>query len=126
MLKNVFSKSEKNNLVEITDFNFNDIVFRSELPVIIYFWASWCNTCYVTNSLIQRLVKDYEKKVLIGAVNIDQNTKLTRHFKIKRVPALLFIEGQTIHKHISGLINYDEIIQHTKKLIKINRKSRIR
>ncbi len=117
MLNKLFQKSKKVKPLEVTDFNFNEIVLNSEVPVVIDFWASWCQPCHVMLSLISRLVKDYDGKVLVCKINIDQNPKLTQHFKIRSVPTLLFIDGQTIHNRITGLINYGEIIQHTETLI---------
>ncbi|APD05615.1 thioredoxin-2 [Flavobacteriaceae bacterium UJ101] len=117
MLNKLFQKSKKVKPLEVTDFNFNEIVLNSEVPVVIDFWASWCQPCHVMLSLISRLAKDYDGKVLVCKINIDQNPKLTQHFKIRSVPTLLFIDGQTIHNRITGLINYGEIIQHTETLI---------
>lgn len=118
MLNKLFQNAKKIKPLEITDFNFNEIVLNSKVPVVIDFWASWCQPCHVMLSLINRLTKDYEEKILVCKVNIELNPKLTQHFQIQSVPTLLFINDQTIHNRVVGLINYGEIIQHTETLIK--------
>ncbi|MFV0238376.1 MAG: thioredoxin family protein [Flavobacteriales bacterium] len=122
MFDKLFRKSKKIKPIEVTDFNFNETVLTSKTPVVIDFWASWCQPCHVMLSLISRLAKEYGEQLLVCKVNLDLNPKLSQHFQIKSVPTLLFINGQTIHNRVTGLIHYGEIIQHTEALIEVSEK----
>lgn len=109
-----FFTSKKNKKpVEVTDENFNEIIYNSELPVLLDFYATWCQPCHVMISLINRLAKEEEVqgKTVIAKVDINANPGLTKHFHIKSVPTLLFIHKNKVYERHMGLLPYMELKQ---------------
>ena len=88
----------------IDDNNFEELVAKSDLPVLIDFWAAWCGPCKVIGPIIEELAEEYQGRVLIGKVNVDQNPQLSGYFKIKSIPTLLFIKNGQLIERFSQLI----------------------
>ncbi len=91
-------------LKEFTDNNFNDEVIGSSLPVVVDFWAEWCGPCKLLTPIIADIAKDYDGKVVIGKVNVDDNPQVAAKYGINSIPSLLFFKnGQVIEQH-TGLL----------------------
>ncbi len=91
-------------LKEFTDNNFNDEVIGSSLPVIVDFWAEWCGPCKMLTPIIADIAKEYDGKVVIGKVNVDDNPQVAAKYGINSIPSLLFFKnGQVIEQH-TGLL----------------------
>lgn len=88
--------------LEITDSNFDEIV-SGEKPVVVDFWAEWCGPCRIIAPSIDELSAEYEGKVAIGKVDIENNTDIVARFGIRTIPTLLFFkEGQVVDKHVGA------------------------
>lgn len=105
---NLFGSKNKAKPLEITDQNFNELVFNTDKPVLIDFYATWCQPCQVMISLINRLVKEdgIQDKIRICTTDIDKNPVLARHFAIKSVPTLLYIHDKKVYERQNGLLPY--------------------
>ncbi len=85
----------------ITDQNFEGEVLKSDLPVLVDFWAVWCGPCQMALPVIDQLAKDYEGKVKIGKANVDENPKIANQFQIMSIPTVvLFQNGKEIKRLI--------------------------
>jgi thioredoxin 1 len=91
-------------LKEFTDSSFNDEVIGSSLPVIVDFWAEWCGPCKMLTPIITDIAKEYDGKVMIGKVNVDDNPQIAAKYGINSIPSLLFFKnGQVVEQH-TGLL----------------------
>ena len=85
----------------ITKDNFEKEVINSEIPVLVDFWASWCGPCRMLAPIIEEIAKDYEGRVKVGKVNVDDENELAIKFGIASIPTvLLFKNGQIVSKSV--------------------------
>ena len=88
---------------EYTDSNFQSEVLSSDKLTVIDFWAEWCGPCRAIGPVIEELSKEYDGKVNVGKVNVDQNSELTVNYGVTSIPAILFIKnGQVVDKLVGA------------------------
>ena len=79
--------------VHITDESFEKIVMQSALPVIVDFWAPWCNPCKMIAPTLDKLAQENEGKLIVAKVNTDDHNEWMQGFGIQGIPTLLFVSG---------------------------------
>ena len=80
---------------ELTKATFEQEVMNSDTPVLIDFWASWCGPCRMVSPIVDSLAEEYEGKVKVGKVNVDEEPQLAAQFGIASIPTvMLFKNGQ--------------------------------
>ena len=90
--------------LHITDESFEKIVMQSQLPVIVDFWAPWCNPCKMIAPTLDKLAKEMEGKIIVAKVNTDDHAEWMQKFGIQGIPTLLFVSnGKVVHRQVGAL-----------------------
>ena len=90
--------------LEFTDANFQQTVIESDKLSVIDFWAEWCGPCRAIGPVIEELAVQYEGKVNIGKVNVDENPEISMRFGIRNIPTILFLKnGEVVDKQVGAV-----------------------
>jgi thioredoxin 1 len=90
--------------LEFTDANFQNDVLESDKLTMVDFWAEWCGPCRAIGPVVEELAHEYQGKVNVGKVNVDQNPQVSMQYGITSIPAILFIKGgQIVDKQIGAV-----------------------
>lgn len=89
--------------IELTDANFDEIVLKSDKPVLVDFWAEWCGPCRMVGPVVEELSNEYNGKAVVGKVDVDNNPNISMKFGIRNIPTLLiFKNGEIVDKHVGA------------------------
>lgn len=97
--------------VKITLQNYEEEVVNSPVPVLLDFWATWCGPCRMIAPIVEDIAKEYDGKIKVGKVNVDEEGELAIKFGIVSIPTLLRIEKGEVKDKLIGYLQKDEIVK---------------
>ena len=97
------------NVINVNDLDFNEIVLKSDKPVLVDFWASWCGPCRMQAPVLHELASELADKVVVCKVNVDECERLAISYGINSIPALFVFKGGKVVEKTVGLSTKDRL-----------------
>ncbi len=105
------------NVVEFTDDNFKAEAIESDVPVLVDFWAEWCQPCKIIAPTIEQLAQDYAGRLKVGKVDTDSNREVSIEYGISSIPTVILLKGgEVIHKFV-GVTAKDDFVAELDKAV---------
>ncbi len=96
------------DVLEFTDGNFDTDVIGSDLPVLVDFWAEWCQPCHMLTPTIEELAGEFKGKAKVGKVDTDANREVSIKYGISAIPTIILFKGGEVKKKFVGLTSKDQ------------------
>lgn len=97
------------NILNTSDANFEDDVVKSELPVLVDYWAEWCGPCKMIAPVLEEVASEYEGRLSVCKLNIDENTDTPAKFGIRGIPTLMLFKGGEIAATKVGALSKSQL-----------------
>ena len=107
----------QNMSLKFDEKNFNDEVIKSDIPVIVDFWAEWCGPCHIMLPIIDEAAKEYASKIKIGKVNVDENQVLSSQYGIMSIPTILAFKAGKVVGQLVGARPKKDLVDLINKII---------
>lgn len=102
------------SVITITSKNFEEEVSKSNVPVLLDFWASWCGPCKMVSPIVDKVAEEVEGSAKVGKINVDEEQELARSFNIMSIPTLMVINNGKLVKQSVGVMSKEEILNMLK------------
>lgn len=102
------------SVITITGKNFEEEVSKSNVPVLLDFWASWCGPCKMVSPIVDAVAEEVEGKAKVGKINVDEEQELASAFNIMSIPTLVVINNGKLVKQAVGVRSKEEILEMLK------------
>jgi len=101
----------------ITKQNYDVEVLKSDLPVLLDYWATWCAPCQMTSPIVDAIAEEYEGKIKVGKINIDEEGELASDAAIVSIPTLMILKNGKVMERLVGMQSKDELEEAIEKYI---------
>ena len=104
-------------LVTITDDNFEEEVLKSEKPVLIDFWATWCSPCRIIAPIVDEMATEYDGKAKIGKLDVDSNQQTSIKYGVRSIPTLLLFKDGELKETIIGAVPKAQLVDKLQSVL---------
>jgi len=114
---NINTKNYKKMAIHVTDADFEEVVLKSDVPVLVDFWAEWCGPCKMIGPIVEELSVEYEGRAKMVKVDVDNNSGTSMNYGIRNIPTLLFFKGGEIVDKQVGVVAKAALAEKIDKLL---------
>ncbi|HET7649649.1 MAG TPA: thioredoxin TrxA [Gammaproteobacteria bacterium] len=97
------------HIVYTSDSNFESDVLKSDLPVLVDYWAEWCGPCKMIAPILDEIAADYQGKLKIAKVNVDENQQVTQKYGIRSIPTLILFKDGNVQAQKVGAMSKSQL-----------------
>jgi thioredoxin 1 len=105
------------DILQVTDGNFDEEIVKADLPAMVDFWAEWCGPCKMVGPTVEELAKEYDGKIKIAKMNVDENRETPAKFGIRNIPTLILFKDGEVAQTIVGAHPKSHLEEELKKLL---------
>ncbi|MBU0966703.1 MAG: thioredoxin [Proteobacteria bacterium] len=102
-------------VVHVTDGDFQEKVLKSDIPTLVDFWAPWCGPCKAIGPMINELAGEFDGKVKIAKMNVDENPETPGKYGIRAIPTLIFFKNGKVADQITGAVGKTQLVAMLEK-----------
>jgi thioredoxin 1 len=97
-------------IIHVSDDTFEEEVMKSEIPVLVDFWAAWCGPCQMIAPALEKIAQEYSGRLKVVKLNVDENMKATSKYSVRSIPTLLLFKAGEIKETLVGALPQDKIV----------------
>ncbi|MCJ7810144.1 MAG: thioredoxin [Desulfobulbaceae bacterium] len=105
------------DVLQVKDANFEEEIVQSDIPAMVDFWAEWCGPCKTVGPVVEELAKEYQGKIKIAKMNVDENRETPAKFGIRNIPTLILFKDGKVAQTIVGAYPKSHLDGELKKLL---------
>ncbi len=96
-------------VIHIKEADFDQTVIKSDIPVLVDFWAPWCGPCHMIAPVVEELAGEYDGRIKVTKVNVDENPNVAARYGIRSIPTLLLFNGGQVQDQVIGAVGKAEL-----------------
>jgi thioredoxin 1 len=104
-------------VMELTDQNFDETIAASKTPVLVDFWAAWCGPCRRVAPIVEEIAREYDGKLTVAKVDIDQNQEVTVRYGIQSIPTLMIFKDGKMQDRLIGAYPKEVLVENINRFV---------
>jgi len=103
--------------ITLNESNWEEEVIKSDIPVMVDFWAEWCMPCRMVSPIVEKISNEYEERIKVGKLNVDENPSIATRYRIMAIPAVLFFKNGNLVDQVVGAVPKRVLEEKVKKVL---------
>ena len=105
-------------VIQVTEDNFDEVVMKSEKPVLLDFYADWCGPCKMMAPVVAKIAEEYEGTVKVGKCNVDENMQIAQKYAVASIPTFIVFKNGLPYSTFRGMMSAEELRKNVESVLK--------